>query len=101
MNQGASNSLRITERGAEVLVDVHVVPRASRSAISGVHEGRLKVTLAAPPVDGEANAELIALLAKLLRLSKRDVSLVRGESSRQKTVALRGVTAEQVRALVG
>ena len=81
-------------------VDVHVVPRASRSAILGVHDGRIKVSLDAPPVDGEANAALIAFFAKALKRPKRDVQLVRGDTSRQKTLALRGVSEAEVRALV-
>jgi len=74
------------------------VPRASRSAIAGLHGERLRVTLAAPPVGGAANAELVALLARQLGRPRRDVEIARGESSRQKTVALRGLTVAQVRA---
>jgi uncharacterized protein (TIGR00251 family) len=92
--------LKITERDGHVLVEVHVVPRASRSAISGVHDGRIKVSLDAPPVDGAANAALIALFAKLLALPRRDVRLVRGETSRHKVLELHGASLAQVRALV-
>lgn len=69
-------------------------PRASRDAIVGVHDGQLKVALKAPPVDGEANAALIAFFAKALRVPKRAVSLVQGESSRRKTVRVEGDPAE-------
>jgi uncharacterized protein (TIGR00251 family) len=95
-----TSELKVSQRGATVQFEVHVVPRASKSAVVGVHDGRLKVTLAAPPVDGEANAALIALLAKLLKRAKREVELVRGESSRHKTVSVAGVTAAEVRALL-
>lgn len=90
----------LVERDGCVLVDVHVVPRASRSAIGGLHGGRVRVTLAAPPVDGAANAELVALFARELGCPRRDVAIVRGESGRKKTVALRGVSAAQVAALL-
>jgi uncharacterized protein (TIGR00251 family) len=96
----AMSELRISERDGRVLVEVHVVPRAAKSAICGVHDGRIKVALDAPPVDGAANAALIALFAKLLRLPKRDVTLLRGEASRQKVLALRGASLEQVRGLI-
>lgn len=86
-----SDTLRTTLRDGQLLVDVHVVPRASKSAVVGVHDGCLKVTLDAPPVDGEANRALVALFAKLLKKPKRDVTLVRGETSRKKTLALRDV----------
>jgi hypothetical protein len=78
---------------------VRVSPRASRNAISGVHHGALRASLTAPPVDGEANAALIAFLAKKLSVAKRDVTIVRGDSSRDKTVRVSGVSAEAVRAL--
>jgi uncharacterized protein (TIGR00251 family) len=97
---GVSLELKIVVHEGHVRVDVHVVPRASKSAILGVHDGRIKVSLDAPPVDGEANAALIAFFAKALKRPKRDVTLVRGETSRQKTLAIQGVSEADVRALV-
>ena len=79
-----------------VCFDVVVVPRASRSRIVGLHANSLKVSLAAPPVDGEANQALCDLLAKLLGVPKRAVQLQRGERSKHKTVLVLGVTSEQV-----
>ena len=93
-------SLKISERGGAVQFDVHVVPRASRSKVVGVHDGSLKVALAAPPVDGAANEALIALFASLLGKPKSAVRLVRGQTSRRKTVAVEGVDVAQVEALV-
>lgn len=91
--------LKLTETKEGVLLDVHVVPRASRSEVVGVHDGRLKVALCAPPVDGAANAELVALFAELLGCPKRDISLVRGDTSRQKTLLLRGMSRQRVEAV--
>ena len=79
-----------------VSFDVVVVPRASRSRIVGVHDGRLKVTLAAPPVDGEANAELCATLAKALGVPKRAVRISHGEHNKHKTLRVQGASVEQV-----
>ncbi len=93
-------ALKITQRGDTLWVDVHVTPRSSRSVLQGIHDGRIKVALDAPPVDGEANAALIALFAKLLKLPKRQIELVRGQSSRQKTLALTGVSEAALRALL-
>lgn len=90
--------VRISTRGASVLFDVHVVPRASRSAVLGLHGAALKVALAAPPVDGAANAALIALFAQLLDRPRRTISVVRGESSRQKTLAVEGMSAAELEA---
>lgn len=92
-------TLRLTQHADHVLVEVHVVPRASRSKLLGVHDGKLKISLAAPPVDGAANEALLAFMAKLLGLPRRSVELARGESSRQKQLRIHGVTAQQIQAL--
>lgn len=73
-------------------VDIRVVPRAGQSRVSGVRDGALLVYLAAPPVDGAANAELIAVLAGALRVPKRSVTIVRGDTSRRKTLLVAGIT---------
>lgn len=73
-----------------LVLTVHVVPRASRSEIVGEHNGALRVRIAAPPVDGAANEELIRLLAKTYGVAKRDVTVVSGESSRTKRVRIEG-----------
>ena len=69
---------------------VQVVPRASRSEIVGEHDGLLRVRIAAPPVEGAANKELIKVLAKTFRVSKSDVEIVSGQSSRVKHVTVSG-----------
>ena len=81
---------------------VHVVPRAKVSEIAGRHGDALRVRLAAPPVDGAANAELVRFLAERLDVPRSAVAIVRGASARRKTVAVDGVTAEAaVRVLLG
>ena|ERR671930_58622 len=81
---------------AGVELDVLVQPRASRTRAIGEHDGRLKIQLAAPPVDGEANAALVAFLADALGVRKGDVAIVRGETGRRKTVRIAGATAAGV-----
>ena len=76
-----------------VELDVLVQPRASRTRAVGEHGGRLKIQVAAPPVEGEANAALVAFLASALGVRKSDVALVRGDSGRRKTVRVAGVSA--------
>ena len=66
-------------------------PGAKTTSCAGEHGGRLKLKIAAPPVDNKANAHLLAWLAAQLGVPKSAVRLVRGESSRQKTVAVYGV----------
>ena len=68
-----------------------VQPRASRTRVVGEHDGQLKIQLAAPPVDGEANAALVEFLAKLLRRAPAaGGQLVAGDTSRRKRVRVRG-----------
>jgi uncharacterized protein (TIGR00251 family) len=77
--------------GPDWLLQLHVQPGAKVTAAMGEHGGRLKLKIAAPPVDNKANAHLLAWLAVRLGVPKSAVRLVRGETSRQKTVAVCGV----------
>jgi uncharacterized protein len=81
-----------------VTIDVLVTPRASRAKLGPMHDGRLKVAVTAPPVDGEANAAVIELIAKALGVAKRDVEVTAGASSRRKTVRVTGVSRALVEA---
>jgi len=84
------------ESAAEVTFSVHVVPRASRNEIAGVEGEALRVRLTAPPVEGAANAALLAFLAEVLEVPRRDVRLVSGQTARRKVVAVAGLKAEAV-----
>jgi uncharacterized protein (TIGR00251 family) len=89
------------EAGGAIL-ELLVQPRASRTRAVGEHDGRLKIQLAAPPVDGEANAALVEFLADALGVRKADVVIARGDTGRRKTVRVAGVTAARaVAALAG
>jgi len=78
---------------AGVSVTVRVTPRAGKTAIAGVREDVLLVKLAAAPVDGAANDALIALLADIFDLPKRNIAIVSGDRSRTKRVTLGGASA--------
>ncbi|HSG81812.1 MAG TPA: DUF167 domain-containing protein [Gemmatimonadota bacterium] len=78
---------------------VRVQPRASRTEIVGKHGDALKVRIAAPPVEGAANSELIAFLAKRLGIPKSAVQIVGGTQGRDKLVEVEGVTEDDVQAL--
>lgn len=79
-----------------VLIDVHLQPGARRSAACGEHGGRLKVAVAAQPLEGRANEALVDWLAERLGLPRRQVRLVSGPRSRDKTVRVEGVNADEV-----
>ncbi len=89
----------MNEAEGALTITVRVTPRSSRSEILGEHDGAIKVRLTAPPVDGAANAELIKLFSKELKLSKSRIEIVAGETSRTKLLRLTGVTAGQLRRL--
>lgn len=77
-----------------------IQPRASRTRVVGEHDGQLKIQLAAPPVDGEANAALVEFLAKALGVPKRQVTLVAGDASRRKRVHVQGIDATRAEAVI-
>jgi uncharacterized protein (TIGR00251 family) len=81
--------VRQDDRG--ITFDVLVSPRASRPRLGPIHGDRLKVAVTAPPVDGEANAAVIELVARALQVSRADVEVIAGEASRRKTLRVRGV----------
>jgi uncharacterized protein (TIGR00251 family) len=91
--------MNLREHDDGVTFDVLVQPRASRAKLGPVHDGRLKVAVTAPPVDGEANAAVIEVLAKALGVARSAVEVIAGASSRRKTVRVAGVTRAAVEAL--
>jgi uncharacterized protein (TIGR00251 family) len=93
--------LRYTETGGALTFAVRVVPRASRSEIVGEHDGALRVRVAAPPVEGAANEELVRTLARALGVPQRSVEIVSGHASKTKLVRVAGVERERLLSLVG
>ena len=76
------------KEGDGVILDLHIQPGAKKTEIVGLHGAALKIRLAAPPVDGKANAELVRFLADAFDVPQRQVTIVRGETSRQKSVRI-------------
>lgn len=87
----------ISQRGDAVRITIHVQPRASRTELAGEHGDAIKLRVAAPPVEGEANREVCRFLARLLSVAPSAVEVVSGESARRKVVEIQGSTAEAVR----
>ena len=84
------------------MMSIRVQPRAKRDEVVGERAGAIVVRVTAPPVDGKANAALCAFIARKLRISPGRVDVVRGQTSRDKTVRVEGVTQENLRnALLG
>jgi hypothetical protein len=80
-----------------VVLTVHAAPRARRSEVAGLHGDALKIRLAAPPVDGKANRELVRFLAERLGRPAVALRVLAGETGRHKRVAVAGVTPDQAR----
>ena len=87
--------IRSVKDGVEL--SITVVPRSSRNTIAGLQDNRLKIKTNKPPVDGQASAACCRLLANLFTTPVSKVTVVRGHSSRRKTVRIEGSTPEQAR----
>ena len=92
--------LRHHAQGAVLLLVIQ--PRASKTEIVGPHgePPRLKIRVAAPPVEGEANAELIRFFSKKLKVPKSRIELLRGETSKQKDLLVQGIDTEEMKKLI-
>jgi len=73
-----------------------VHPNAASNELAGFSEGVLRVRVAAPPVKGKANKELIAFLAQKLGLSKGDLTILKGHTSRNKVISIASLTREEL-----
>lgn len=90
--------IHATQKG--VRLDIHAQPNAKVAGIVGVHGNRLKVGLRQPPQDGQANRELIETLARAIGVAKSSITLIRGTSSRQKTIEIEGMNEDKLRMLL-
>ncbi len=88
--------ISFSEKDDAVVFNIRVVPRASQSEIVGEVDGILKIKIAAPPVDGAANTELIKVLAKSLDTAKRNIEIINGQYSRNKQVKITNVKLSEL-----
>ncbi len=93
-----SDWLRVAADGRLTLT-LHIQPGAKKTEVAGEHGDALKIRLAAPPVDGKANAALLAFIAERLGVPKSAVTLKSGQASRRKVVEVEGASVEAVRQL--
>ena len=83
-------------RNGQVVFKVQVVPRSSRTEVIGEHNAALRVRIAAPPVDGAANEELIRILAKTFNVSRSAVKILSGHTGKLKQISIEGSTNDIV-----
>jgi len=93
-----TTSLAIRDISDGCTLPVRVHPGARRNAITGIHDGALKISLTTPPTDGRANQALIAFLAAELHIPRARVTLLTGTASRSKSLRIAGLSATQLRA---
>jgi len=93
--------LNARELDGALVVDVLVQPRASRAGIGPAVGDRLRVSVTAPPVDGKANAAVIEAVADAFGVRRADVTIVRGETGRRKTLRIEGATLAALTRVVG
>ena len=77
-------------------ISLFVTPNATKNEVRGFIDGILQVKIAAPPIKGKANRELIAFLSQLLDVGKSSLNIVKGHTSRNKLVAIDGLSQEQI-----
>ncbi len=82
---------------SEAVLAVRIQPRASKDEIIVQSDGSLKIRLTAPPVDGAANEALIACLAKVLRVSRSQIEILSGHTSREKRIRIAGMGEGEAR----
>jgi uncharacterized protein len=92
-------ALRDTPDGCTLPVRVH--PGAKRNAVTGTHDGAVKISLTTPPTDGRANEALIAFLAERLNVPRSRIALVSGQTSRSKVLRITGLNAAEVESRLG
>ena len=81
---------------AKVEISLRVRPNAARSQVLGFTDGILRVKVAAPPVKGKANKELIAFLSQLLGIGKSSLAILKGHASRNKVITIDGLRQEDI-----
>ena len=87
--------------GESCTIKVRVQPKSSRNQVGGFQDGTLRVRVTAAPTEGQANAAVIALLAKTLGVSKSRLEIIRGYRSRDKVVSVDTLTDQEVRQKLG
>jgi uncharacterized protein (TIGR00251 family) len=92
------NSLIVQDTKDGAILTVHIQPRASTTEFVGIHGDAIKIRVAAPPVDGAANDELIRFLARRLSIPSTSVQIHSGAGGRHKRVLVKGTTAQLVMA---
>lgn len=100
MVKGYNKCRSIKETKDGVRLSLYIQPRASNSAVVGIYNEMIKIKIAAPPVENEANKELIRFLSRLLKINKQCISIIQGEKGRRKVIEIIGKSRDEVEKLL-
>ncbi len=92
--------MKVTQQNGFIIVDVKVIPKSSKNTLDIIGD-LIKIKLKSPPVDGKANKELINFLSKFLKVKKHDIEILRGETSKNKSIRIANITKIDFIKLVG
>jgi hypothetical protein len=81
-------------------IDLYVQPKSSRTRITGLHDGSIKLAITAPPVEGKANTQVIAFIAKLFKIPKSAVTIQSGQQGRHKKIGIAGISPAEIRRIL-
>lgn len=96
-SSGKLNGLVVQQNAETVSFTVKAVPASSRcAALAGIYDGMLKIKLSAAPEKGKANEELVSLLAKIMNIKKKDISIISGRTGPVKQIEIKGITINRL-----
>jgi uncharacterized protein len=100
LDDKSAELIEVNEKNGTVTFKIRAQPRASKTEMVGEYAGALKLRIAAPPVDGKANAEVIKFFSKFFDVPNRNVEIVSGDSSRDKIIRIHNVSMAHVQTLL-
>ncbi|MEN8135647.1 MAG: DUF167 family protein [Thermodesulfobacteriota bacterium] len=91
----------MTAKGSQqVILNLYVQPKSSRTRVVGLHDGSIKLTITSPPIEGKANAQVTAFMSKLFKIPKSAITLLSGHQGRHKRLAVTGITQDEIRRIL-
>ena len=84
----------------QVILDLYIQPKSSRTRVVGLHDGSIKLTITAPPVEGKANAQVTTFFAKLFKIPKSAITLLSGHQGRHKRIGVTGINQAEIQQIL-
>ena len=84
-----------------VIIELHIIPNAKKNEILGEYNNKLKIKISSPPVEGNANKEIIKFLSKILKINKSKIKIISGEKNRDKKIAIESINSDFILKQIG